>query len=66
MKYQIKDTDLYKSKVLYNEGSIIDLDKSEADNLKPYLILVDDSSSRDSALGKNDKKNVKQNIKDKK
>ena len=65
MKYKIKDTDLYKSNTLYNEGSVIDLDKSEAEELMPYLILVDDASVNSSVQSK-DKKNVKQNIKDKK
>ena len=65
MKYKIKDTDLYKSNTLYNEGSIIELNKSEAEELSPYLILQDDSSSNNSLKTK-DKKNLKQINKDKK
>ena len=65
MKYKIKDTDLYKSNTLYNEGSIIELNKSEAEELSTYLILQDDSSSNNSLKTK-DKKNLKQINKDKK
>lgn len=61
MKYRVKNTIISHNKVLYPEGSIIDLEKKDAMTLKDFLDEISQEEQEqleeESKMSKNSKKN---------